>query len=40
MVVDHPTEANHVSLRATATDSTGNSVEQTIIRAYAIEHAR
>ncbi|MEE6262840.1 S8 family serine peptidase [Plantactinospora sonchi] len=40
MLVDHSPEADHVSLRATATDSTGNSVDQTIIRAYAIENAR
>ncbi|MDG4788253.1 hypothetical protein O7626_20310 [Micromonospora sp. WMMD1102] len=32
--VTHPTGDGHVSLRATATDSNGGKVEQTIIRAY------
>ncbi|WP_239678490.1 S8 family peptidase [Natronosporangium hydrolyticum] len=34
--VPHPTEAGFGSLRAVAVDADGNSVEQTIIRAYAI----
>ncbi|MGK5676065.1 S8 family serine peptidase [Micromonospora sp. URMC 106] len=33
-VVTHPADAGHVSLRATATDSRGGRVEQTVIRAY------
>ncbi|MGW4497116.1 S8 family serine peptidase [Micromonospora sp. NPDC004336] len=32
--VTHPADAGHVSLRATATDSRGGRVEQTVIRAY------
>jgi hypothetical protein len=32
--IDHPQGARHTSLRARAADSAGNSVEQTIIRAY------
>ncbi|MET8909169.1 S8 family serine peptidase [Micromonospora sp. NPDC004551] len=32
--VMHPADARHVSLRATATDSQGGQVEQTVIRAY------
>ena len=32
--VTHPAGDGHVSLRATATDSNGGKVEQTIIRAY------
>ncbi|MEV4753726.1 S8 family serine peptidase [Micromonospora sp. NPDC049559] len=32
--VTHPAGAGHVSLRATATDSLGGKVEQTILRAY------
>ena len=35
-LVDHPAEAGFVSLRASATDRAGNTVEQTVIRAYAI----
>jgi hypothetical protein len=35
-LVDHPAEAGFVSLRANATDRAGNTVEQTVIRAYAI----
>ncbi|MDQ3404055.1 MAG: S8 family serine peptidase [Actinomycetota bacterium] len=34
--IDHPHEARFVSLRAKATDSAGNTVEQTTIRAYGI----
>ena len=34
--LQHPAGAAFVSLRATATDSDGNSVDQTIIRAYAL----
>jgi subtilisin family serine protease len=33
-VVQHPADANTVSLRAKATDKSGNTVEQTIINAY------
>ncbi|GAA3755171.1 S8 family serine peptidase [Plantactinospora mayteni] len=33
----HPTGQGFVSLKASATDSAGNGVEQTIIRAYAVE---
>ncbi|MEJ3747817.1 S8 family serine peptidase [Actinomycetes bacterium KLBMP 9797] len=37
VLVNHPpASAGFVSLKATATDSAGNSVEETIIRAYAI----
>jgi subtilisin family serine protease len=32
----HPGNADHISLRARATDSLGNTVEQTIIRAYGV----
>jgi hypothetical protein len=32
--LSHPKEKGFVSLRAKATDSAGNTVEQTIIRAY------
>jgi len=32
--LDHPVRAAYVSLRASATDLSGNSVEQTVIRAY------
>jgi hypothetical protein len=32
--VRHPAGAESVSLRATATDREGNSVTQTVIRAY------
>lgn len=35
-VVYHPRWASYVSLRASATDSAGNQVNQTIIRAYAL----
>jgi len=35
-VIVHPRGATHVSLRGTAADVDGNSVEQTIIRAYAL----
>ena len=34
--VKHPNKPGFVSLRATVTDSAGNSVEQTVIRAYKI----
>jgi len=34
--ITHPATEGFVSLRATATDATGNAVEQTIIRAYRI----
>jgi hypothetical protein len=34
--IDHPRSAAFVSLRARAVDSTGNTAEQTIIRAYGI----
>ncbi|MGH3713667.1 MAG: S8 family peptidase [Micromonosporaceae bacterium] len=34
--VDHPPGTRFVSLRATATDSAGNTVEQTIIRGYGV----
>jgi subtilisin family serine protease len=33
----HPADARFVSLRASATDSAGNSVQQTILRAYRLE---
>jgi hypothetical protein len=33
-VLTHPTGAGFVSLRASATDTAGNTVQQTIIRAY------
>jgi hypothetical protein len=33
----HPRDADFVSLRAAATDSAGNSVQQTILRAYRLE---
>lgn len=33
-VLRHPAGAGFVSLRATATDSAGNTVDQTIIRGY------
>jgi subtilisin family serine protease len=33
----HPANADFVSLRAAATDSAGNSVQQTILRAYRLE---
>ena len=36
-VVQHPAEAGYVSLRAHATDTAGNTVRQTVIRAYRIE---
>jgi hypothetical protein len=35
-LVTHPGAAGFVSLRATATDTAGNTVRQTVIRAYAI----
>ncbi|HEV2780456.1 MAG TPA: S8 family serine peptidase [Actinophytocola sp.] len=34
--IDHPRGARHVSLRAMAADSAGNTVEQTVIRAYGL----
>jgi hypothetical protein len=34
--VQHPDRAGFVSLRASARDAGGNTVEQTIIRAYRI----
>ncbi|MET7952161.1 S8 family serine peptidase [Micromonospora sp. NPDC005324] len=34
--VRHPTGSRHVSLKATATDTAGNTVELTVIRAYSI----
>jgi hypothetical protein len=34
VTIDHPTGPGFVSLRATAADSDGNRVEQTIIHAY------
>ncbi|MFI7673037.1 S8 family serine peptidase [Actinophytocola sp. NPDC049390] len=34
VVLDHPATATSVSLRAKATDGAGNTVEQTVIRAY------
>ncbi|TDV55434.1 S8 family serine peptidase [Actinophytocola oryzae] len=34
--LDHPADAASVSLRATATDAAGNSVTQTVIRAYTL----
>jgi hypothetical protein len=34
VVVNHPAGAGYVSLRAKATDTQGNTVEQTIVRAY------
>lgn len=34
VTVDHPRGARHVSLRATARDAAGSTVEQTIMRAY------
>ena len=33
----HPANARFVSLRAAADDSAGNSVQQTILRAYRLE---
>jgi hypothetical protein len=36
LTVLHPPGAGHVSLRAQATDGRGNTVTQTIIRAYHI----
>jgi hypothetical protein len=33
-VLHHPTAAGFVSLRAVATDTAGNTVEETILRAY------
>ncbi|GLH99985.1 S8 family peptidase [Phytohabitans aurantiacus] len=35
-LLDHPTGSGHVSLKASAVDSNGNAVEQTILRAYAL----
>jgi hypothetical protein len=35
VVVETPANAEYVSLRATATDTKGNTVEQTVVRAYA-----
>jgi hypothetical protein len=37
VLVPHPKGDGYVSLRATATDSEGNSVIQAVIRAYRIE---
>nr|MDT0657104.1 S8 family serine peptidase [Micromonospora sp. DSM 115978] len=37
VVVHHPDRAGYVSLRASATDTDGNAVRQTVIRAYRIE---
>ncbi|MGQ0840871.1 S8 family peptidase [Actinokineospora sp.] len=34
--IDHPRSARYVSLRATATDSAGDAVEQTVLRAYGV----
>lgn len=34
--IDHPRRARYISLRARATDSSGNTVDQTVIRAYRI----
>ncbi|HEU4421765.1 MAG TPA: S8 family serine peptidase, partial [Pilimelia sp.] len=36
MQIAHPDQAGFVSLRATSTDTAGNKVEQTVIRAYQI----
>jgi hypothetical protein len=36
VIVDHPNITGFISLRATATDQAGNSVVQTVIRAYKI----
>jgi subtilisin family serine protease len=36
VLIDHPGNARYVSLRARAVDSAGNTVEQTILRAYGI----
>ena len=36
VLVDHPRSASYVSLRARAVDSSGNTAEQTVIRAYGI----
>lgn len=36
MILHHPRNARYVSLRATATDTSGNSVTQTAIRAYGL----
>ena len=35
-ILHHPARPGYVSLRASATDSAGNSVEQTILRAYSL----
>ena len=35
-IVDHPADAEFVSLRSTVTDPDGNTQRQTIIRAYAL----
>jgi hypothetical protein len=34
--LDHPKRAHYVSLRASARDRSGNSVKQTLIRAYGL----
>lgn len=34
VVLDHPRKGDYVSLRASAQDRAGNSVKQTLIRAY------
>lgn len=36
VLIDHPSNARYVSLRAQASDSLGSTVEQTILRAYGI----
>jgi subtilisin family serine protease len=36
VVIDHPSSARYVSLRARAADSTGGTVEETVMRAYGI----
>jgi hypothetical protein len=36
VTVTNPPAAGHVSLRASATDGDGNTVEQTVVRAYAV----
>lgn len=35
-LVVHPRDASYVSLRGSARDAAGNSVEQSILRAYAL----
>ena len=36
VLLKHPAKAGFVSLRAASTDAAGNTVKQTIIRAYEI----